>query len=129
MATPLHILIVDDSPQDADRILRALRRGGYQPMWKRVDTPGTLTAALTERARAWDAVTCDDAMPQLRYLSALHIVRALKPGIPFILVSNGGDDADATDVVQRNACGIVRKNRLDDLPAVIARAVRAAPRA
>src|SRR5215471_14511104 len=41
MATSLRILIIDDSPRDAERILRALRRAGFQPTWKRVDTAGT----------------------------------------------------------------------------------------
>src|SRR5215470_5706434 len=112
----LRVLIVDDSPHDAERILRALRRGGYQPSWKRVDTAGTLTAALSDHGRGWDAVTCDDAMPQLRYVSALQIVRAVTPTLPFILVCSAAEQTDHANGVARDDFRVVSKNRLQDLP-------------
>jgi DNA-binding NtrC family response regulator len=110
------------------KTMQPVRRAGYEPTWKRVDTAGTLTAALSERSRGWDAVTCDDAMAQLRYLSALHLVRALQPGIPFILVSNAGNDAHAAEALLRDGYSVVSKNRLEDLPALIARALHASLR-
>ncbi|HEV2094309.1 MAG TPA: hypothetical protein VGR18_14200, partial [Rubrobacter sp.] len=45
-STPLHVLLVEDSEDDALLILRELRRGGYQPTCERVDTPEGMTRAL-----------------------------------------------------------------------------------
>jgi len=125
MATSLRILIIDDSPRDAERILRALRRAGFQPTWKRVDTAGTLTAALGPGASQWDAVTCDDAMPQLRFLSALQIVRAVTPGMPFIVMSNAAGELPAGNGARRGGYEIVSRDRLQELPTLIARALYA----
>ncbi len=38
MPTPLNLLIVEDSPQDADMILAALEREGFETTSRRVDT-------------------------------------------------------------------------------------------
>ena len=36
---PLRVLVVEDSEDDALLLLRELRRGGYEPVHRRVDTP------------------------------------------------------------------------------------------
>ena len=38
MSEPLRVLIVEDTPSDADLIVRELRRTGFAPEWVRVDT-------------------------------------------------------------------------------------------
>ncbi|MBI2865425.1 MAG: hypothetical protein HYX94_12800 [Chloroflexi bacterium] len=38
MGTPLRVLIVEDSPADADLHLIELENGGYDPVAERVDT-------------------------------------------------------------------------------------------
>ncbi|CAN5696438.1 hypothetical protein BH24ACT20_BH24ACT20_17910 [soil metagenome] len=35
---PLRVLLIEDSENDAMLLLRELRRGGYQPFCRRVDT-------------------------------------------------------------------------------------------
>ena len=37
MAQPLRILLVEDDSRDADLIVLALRRDGFEPDWRRVD--------------------------------------------------------------------------------------------
>jgi len=39
MSTPLRVLIVEDSEDDALLLIRELRSGGYEPKLERVDTP------------------------------------------------------------------------------------------
>src|SRR5262249_55473862 len=51
---PLSVLIVEDSEEDTDLILLELKRGGYEPVWRRVDSPAAMRAALGERE--WDIV-------------------------------------------------------------------------
>ena len=55
MATPLNILIAEDSPHDAEMMMAQLRRDGFDPKWKRVETErdflaigGKLTEFLSE---------------------------------------------------------------------------------
>jgi len=39
MPTPLRVLIVEDSEDDALLLVRELKRGGYETTFERVDTP------------------------------------------------------------------------------------------
>jgi DNA-binding NarL/FixJ family response regulator len=100
-------------------IVAALRGGGYRPLWKRVESAGTLTFALGDPNWSWDVVTCDGSMPGLRLESALPIVRALAPRTPIIALSDGIDPAsiDRLDIPE----AVLSRDRLDDLPLVIAR--------
>ena len=58
---PIKVLIVEDSEEDADLVLLELRRGGFNPEYKRVDTPQALSEALDEDD--WDLVLSDYSMP------------------------------------------------------------------
>src|SRR5260221_484626 len=49
MATPLHILIVEDSEDDTRLLLHALQKGGYDPVYERVDTGSAMEMALARR--------------------------------------------------------------------------------
>ena len=50
MPAPLKILIAEDNPSNADRLLRALRLAGFEPNWKCIDGEeeflGTLSAGI-----------------------------------------------------------------------------------
>ena len=62
MAKSLRVLLIEDSEDDAELIVRELRRGGYEPQWRRVDTAG---ASPTPCATApGTSITCDYVMPQ-----------------------------------------------------------------
>ena len=47
MGKPLRILIVEDSEDDVELLLRELRRSDYDPVYERVETAETMQAALT----------------------------------------------------------------------------------
>ena len=38
MTTPLNVLIVEDRPADAALMVHELRRAGFDPVWRRVET-------------------------------------------------------------------------------------------
>ncbi|MFH1227713.1 MAG: two-component system response regulator, partial [Planctomycetota bacterium] len=46
MGTPLRVLIVEDSEEDATLVVRQLRKGGYEPTFKRVETAEAMKEAL-----------------------------------------------------------------------------------
>src|SRR5207247_11289578 len=58
----LPILLVEDSEADAHLILRLLRKGGYEPIFQRVQTAAEMKAAL--QAHPWDLVLADYNLPQ-----------------------------------------------------------------
>jgi hypothetical protein len=60
--TPLRVLLVEDSENDALLLLRELRRGGYEPLYERVSTPEEMEKALgeaTSRVEPWEVVVSD----------------------------------------------------------------------
>jgi PleD family two-component response regulator len=61
MKTPLRLLLVDDSEDDAVLVTRELKRAGYEPHSLRVDTPKAMRAALERKS--WDIIIADYSMP------------------------------------------------------------------
>ena len=72
MGTPLRVLIVEDSQDDADLLLYQLRKGGYDPQAQRVDTAAAMEAALNEQT--WDIVMADYSMPRFSGFSGVVLL-------------------------------------------------------
>ncbi len=119
MAMPLRVLLIEDSEDDAELILHALRRGGYEPVHHRVDTAATLTAALGDGE--WDVVTCDYVMPQFSALAALKLLRRSGLDLPVIIVSGQVGEEVAVTAMKAGAHDYVSKHRLTRLVPAIER--------
>jgi len=121
----LEVLLVEDSEDDALLLLRQLRRGGYEPVWKRVDTAEAMEAALDERG--WDLVVSDHSMPTFSSVAALDLLR--RKGfvdLPFIIVSGQiGEDA-AVAAMKAGAHDYLMKDNLARLNTAIERELREA---
>jgi len=61
MGKPLRVLIVEDSKDDAILLLRELKRGSYDPIFERVDTPAAMIEVLEKQT--WDILISDYSMP------------------------------------------------------------------
>ena len=85
MGTPLRVLSIEDSEDDALLILRDLQRGGFDPLSKRVDTPEALESELDREN--WDLVIADYMMPRFNGLEALRLMQGKGLDLPFIIVS------------------------------------------
>lgn len=81
---PLLLLLVEDSDDDAELVLRQLRRAGYVPNVTRVTTHAEFRDAL--HASPWDAIVSDHTIPGYGGLAALADLRESGLDIPFILV-------------------------------------------
>ena len=124
MATPLRILIVEDSEADAELLLRELRRGGYAPEFERVETPEGLDAALTRQS--WDLVVSDYAMPRFNGLQALKLTQEKGLDIPFIIVSGSIGEDVAVAAMKAGAHDYLMKDNTARLLPAIARELREA---
>jgi diguanylate cyclase (GGDEF)-like protein/PAS domain S-box-containing protein len=116
---PLRLLLVEDSEDDAQLLLRVLRKGGFLPDCKRADTPEALRAALADGR--WDIVISDYSMPEFSGLQALEITRLHDADLPFIIVSgNIGEDV-AVGAMRAGAQDYLLKSNLTRLVPTIAR--------
>jgi PAS domain S-box-containing protein len=117
MGVALRVLLGEYSGDEAERIVRQLSEGGYDPQWRRVDSTEALVAALD--SAAWDLVTCDATLPGLSAPGALERIRARGRGAPVIVVSGAAGDGAAATVLERGAQGFVSRNTLGQLlPAI-----------
>ncbi|MBV8878618.1 MAG: hybrid sensor histidine kinase/response regulator [Planctomycetaceae bacterium] len=124
MKTPLRVLIVEDSPDDALLILHELRRGGYEPHHVRVDTEKGMREAVI--GGTWDVVLADYAMPQFSGGTALAMLRKTGLDIPFIIVSGAIGEDTAVAAMKAGAHDYVMKTNLGRLVPAVEREIREA---
>ena len=124
MRKPLGVLIVEDSEDDAVLVLRELRRGGYDPVFERVDTAAALEAALCNRA--WDVIISDYALPSFNALGALAVVHRQHLDLPFIIVSGKIGEDVAVAAMKAGAHDYIMKDKLARLGPAIERELREA---
>ncbi|MBA4062986.1 MAG: hybrid sensor histidine kinase/response regulator [Isosphaera sp.] len=125
-AAPLRVLVVEDRAEDAELIVLALRRGGFDPSWERADSADGLRAALA--AGTWDAVLSDYTLPGFGARAALGVVREADPDLPFLVVSGTVGEEVAVEVMRAGANDFVLKHALSRLAPAVGREVREAAR-
>jgi signal transduction histidine kinase len=117
VATPLQVLIVEDSPDDVTLVVRELVRGGFAPVYHRVETAPAMKSALG--AQPWDLIIADYAMPTFSGVAALDIFRQSGLDIPFIIVSGSVGEQTAVSAMKAGAHDYIMKSALGRLiPAV-----------
>jgi PAS domain S-box-containing protein len=109
MARPLHLLIAEDNPSDAELAVRQLKRDGFEPNWERVQTE----EGFRERLRPdLDLILSDYEMPQFTGIRALELLRESGLDIPFILVSGTIGEDTAVLAMKAGASDYLLKDRL-----------------
>ena len=124
MSKTLRVLIVDDSADDAELLLHALRHGGYELAWVVTDTAEAMRAALERQD--WDVITSDHAMPRFSAPAALALAKELRPDLPFIIVSGEIDLDLAVSLLRAGAQDYIQKRNLAEVVPAIERGLRAA---
>ncbi len=115
----LRVLLVEDSPDDALLLMRALGKGGFAPEHARVDTAAAMGEALA--AGGWDLVISDFSMPEFSAMEALEMTRRHDPDLPFLIVSgNIGEDV-AVGAMRAGAQDYLLKHNLKRLAPAVAR--------
>ncbi len=121
---PLRVLIVEDMEDDALLMADALRRGGHDTTWERVDTPDAMDAALDDRE--WDIILADFSMPRFSALAALELTKQRGLDLPFILVSATIGEENAVQAMKHGAHDYVMKDKLARLLPAVERELREA---
>jgi diguanylate cyclase (GGDEF)-like protein len=124
MSKPLRALIVEDSENDTELLLRELRRGGYEPVHARVETPETMSVELS--ARIWDVVFSDFTMPRFNAFGALALLRGSGLDLPFIIVSGTIGEDRAVMAMKAGAHDYILKGNLKRLVPAVERELREA---
>jgi PAS domain S-box-containing protein len=119
MSHNIHLLLIEDSEDDAELILREIRKGGFAVVATRIETAAELTAALQQGG--WDLVLSDYALPGFSGLSALEMLTAAGLDLPFIIVSGAIGEETAVQLMRAGAKDYVRKETLARLVPVLRR--------
>ena len=122
--TSLRVLLIDDSADEAELILREMRHGGLEPTWVRVDSVPALAAALARQK--WDLIICDWVMPRLGAQAALQVVQDRGVDAPVIIVSGQVGEEVAVTALKGGANDYVSKNKLTRLVPAVRRELREA---
>lgn len=117
----LHLLVLEDVPNDAALEIAELEQAGYECDWKRVETRADFLAELDEGG--YDLVISDYALPAFDGLTALKLLQERRADMPFILVSGTLGEEAAIDSLRAGATDYVLKTRLSRLGPVVERAL------
>lgn len=120
-ARPLNILILEDSPADAELILRELKHSGCDHFSLRVETRGDYLRAIENTP---DIILADYNLPQFNALQALKLLQEQDRDIPFIVITGNLSEEAAVEAMQQGAADYLLKDRLGRLGQAVEHALR-----
>lgn len=121
METPLlQVLLLEDRLEDAELVLREVKRAGYRLTPTRVDTRQAYLEALENTP---DIILADYNLPQFTALEALHLLQERQLDIPFIVLTGTISEEAAVEAMRHGAADYLLKDRLSRLGQAIERAL------
>jgi PAS domain S-box-containing protein len=119
MKRRLSLLLVEDSPADAELVLVELERHGFDTTAERVDSETQLRSALS--ARPWDIILCDHALPSFSSTDVLRIVHEIGDDIPLVILSGAIGEEATVEALKGGVRDVVLKQHLARLGPVVDR--------
>jgi len=121
---PVRVLILEDTPSDAELMKRMLTKEGLDFAPLRVQDRDSFRKALEN----WnpDIILADYALPSFDGKEALELALQLTPHVPFLFVSRAMGEERAIDSLRRGATDYVLKNHLSRLGPSVRRALEEA---
>src|SRR5579859_3045061 len=110
MKSPLHILHLEDDPNDAALVRSTLEAGGITCAIALVQTRDDFVAAL--KRGSFDLILSDFALPAFDGMSALKFAHKQYRDVPFIFVSGTMGEELAIDSLKSGATDYVLKQHL-----------------
>ncbi|MFV1997633.1 MAG: EAL domain-containing protein [Acidiferrobacterales bacterium] len=106
--TALSVLIIDDSPDDAELPVRQLRAAGFRLKTQRIYNPAGMESALQKGP--WDLVLSELSLLQFSAHMALDTLKRRKVHTPLIVVTRSISDDDLASIMAAGARDVIRKN-------------------
>ncbi|HSI85715.1 MAG: response regulator [Candidatus Methylacidiphilales bacterium] len=117
---PLFALIVEDNPEDAELVVRGLRRAGYDVHWRCVETEDDFCEAIYEKP---DIILSDYNLPKFDVTRGLRILEERRLDIPFVLISGVVGEEMAVAAIREGAEDYLLKDRLGRLGTAVRQAI------
>ena len=117
----MRILHLEDDPCDAELVQEQLRLSGLVFELHGARNREAYEAALKQTA--FDLILSDFKLPSFDGMTALALVQAEQPGVPFILISGTLGEEQAVDCMVCGATDYVLKQRLHRLVPAVLRAL------
>lgn len=114
---PLRLLIVDDTPQDAELILACLKSVGYVLSFDVVPSPEQFQERIEQED--YDLIICDHNLRTWTGLDALEMLHRSQKDIPFVVVTGTLGDEAAAGYIKLGAADYILKHRLNLLPLAV----------
>jgi len=118
----IDILLLEDSPMDAELVEHALRRGGAGFRVEHVDTKRAYIHSIERHVP--DVILSDFSLPTIDGYTALSIAQKKCPDVPFLFVSGTLGEETAIETLKKGATDYVLKHRLARLVPSVLRALR-----
>ena len=120
---PLRVLILEDSPQDAELMVATLRRAGYSLSQEVMNSPEQFQQRLEQGD--YDVILADYNLGGWNAMDALRILRESGKDVPLVIVTGSLGDEAAVECIKQGAADYILKDRLHRLPAAVEGALRA----
>jgi diguanylate cyclase (GGDEF)-like protein len=120
MPMNLNLLLLEDSPADAELMIETLREAGFEPTFRRVDSQRDF---LRELDHPPDFILSDFVMPQFTAREALRLMKERGLDLPFIIVSGCIGEDVAVECMKDGAADYLLKDRLGRLGHAVTQAL------
>jgi PAS domain S-box-containing protein/putative nucleotidyltransferase with HDIG domain len=118
----LRVLLIEDSEDDSQLLLRELQRLDYEVEFERIETATAMQSALAQRT--WDLILSDYTLPAFNAPQALKVLKASGLDVPFIIISGTIGEDTAVAALKAGANDFVIKGKYARLGPAIERELR-----
>jgi len=122
MPEKTRILVLEDSPDDAELVRRLLSKETPDFEFSLAPDKDSFLYALDHFEP--NIILADNSLPQFCARDALEIAHQRIPGIPFILVTGSVSEEFAAEIIKLGADDYILKDRMIRLPAAIETAMK-----
>ena len=119
MKTPLKLLLIEDSEDDVELLLRELRKNSFDVVYSQIQSRPDMIEALNRSS--WDIIISDYELPLFSGAKALEVYKEMNLDIPFIVVSGNIGETTAVEMMRAGAHDYLMKDKLTRLAPAINR--------
>jgi PAS domain S-box-containing protein len=120
MPAPLHLLILENKPEETELVLDALRKSGYTFDYVCVQDKAELISALEKQV---DLILAISAPPHTSAMSSLDFLKLQHLDIPFIFIPLKQDDELIMQAMEKGASDCIPLQKLEHLGSMLNRAL------